>query len=139
MAFTLSYIAITIALKVLVRSTKLLERVSVMILEIIIMMVWLLIFQPRDFPALFNDLIFENNNFEFYEMKNINIYKVLLPPRKDFESNFFFNNNMNKYRNHNNKNEHSNDKQVPIVIINPTINSETEYIKMDKIAIAFEQ
>jgi hypothetical protein len=139
MAFTLSYIALIIALKVVVRSTRLLERVSVMILEIIIMMVWLIIFKPRDFPALFNDLIFENNNLEFYEIKNINIYRVLLPSRKDLISNFFFNNNLNKFKNINDSNECSNDKYVPLVIINPSISNDMEYNMMDKIAVAFEQ
>ena len=139
MAFTLSYIALIIALKVVVRSTRLLERVSVMILEIIIMMVWLIIFQPRDFPALFNDLIFENNNLEFYEIKNIKIYRVLLPSRKDLVSNFFFNNNLNQLKNNNDNNEYSNEKQIPLVIINPIISNDMEYNLMDKIAVAFEQ
>jgi hypothetical protein len=139
MAFTLSYIALIIALKVMVRSTRLLERVSVMILEIIIMMVWLIIFQPRDFPALFNDLIFENNNLEFYEIKNIKIYRVLLPSRKDLVSNFFFNNNLNQLKNNNDNNEYSNEKQIPLVIINPIISNDMEYNLMDKIAVAFEQ
>ncbi len=139
MAFTLSYIALIIALKVMVRSTRLLERVSVMILEIIIMMVWLIIFQPRDFPALFNDLIFENNNLEFYEIKNIKIYRVLLPSRKDLVSNFFYNNNLNQLKNNNDNNEYSNEKQIPLVIINPIISNDMEYNLMDKIAVAFEQ
>lgn len=126
-------------MKVVVRSTRLLERVSVMIQEIIIMMIWLLIFKPKDFPALFNDLIFENNNLEFYEIKNINIYRIVLPSIKDLVSNLLYNINLNKMKSKNNSNEYSDDKQVPIVIINPIICSEMEYNMMDKIAVAYEQ
>ena len=121
-------------MKVYIKSSPLLDKMVIHIQEAIIMITWLLIFKPREFPANFNELLFDNLHSEFFEIKNTNIYKLKLPNQMELISTEFLNTNVNRVGIDDN---HS-DIHEPIIIVNPVFQENFDNL-MEKISISFNQ
>ena len=135
--FTLTYITLTILLKVVIKSTRLLEKMTILIQETVIMMIFILIFKPKEFPPQFNDFLFENQNNEFFEIKNIKIYKVTLPSKNELSKSKSFNVDINTFKINPNLDDPVLNNEIPLVIVNPVFLKNNDNNFIEKIAVAY--
>lgn len=107
-------------MKQVIKSTRLLEKMSILALETITMLAWLILFWPKEQPPYYNDLLFDNINGEDNEAKSINIFKISLPNTAELSAVNGFNENINQASKYFRNFEYDGEG-IPIIIINPVI------------------
>lgn len=102
------------------------------------MIIWLLIFRPREFPGNYNDLLFETIRNEFFDFNNITISKLMLPKLKDLASAYLLNTNINRMIKIDNLNANKSQHHYSIVIINPVfVKGNEDFNIMERISITY--
>ena len=136
---TLTYTMIIFCIKVLLNFTTYSEKIIIQTQELMIMIILLLIFKPREqLPAYFNELLFETLRLEFLEIINQNTYKVILPKGIDIYGTKYLNININM-SGCNIVNDNVSKSLLPILIINPVFKDNNENNLIDKISITYNR